>query len=207
MPASSFDISHCKRGDTSNGPWNTVVTTRGADYLGREKWFEDLTQNSARLWSARSHRHVRCRFVKNSSGISLLPKRLVRFKVGTNQTEVDGYTHAKGQGQWGVVDEHLPADGVRNGDSFWVVMEGPSLVTTHNVGTAGSLVIAQGDMVIAATAATSQSATTAGKVELEAFADATAAATVRSQAVGVAMSAMTTGNTDSPLLVDVQRHL
>lgn len=199
-----LEIGRVGRGKTAFGGISANVTSANqaalASWLGTEKPFNDVNPNTG---AVRSGRKVLCRLVKNSSGIALTPGRVVRFKVGTNRTEVDGYTRLDGQGDSAVMDEYLPSSGVINGDYCWVVVEGPSTVKTALEGTALN-VFAQNDLVIALTAATSQ-ATTAGRVQAATYADATDVARVRAGAVGYAMSAMTTGQTNSDMLVDVFR--
>lgn len=194
------DIGRIPRGKTAFGGLSANVTTANqaaiASWLGTERDFPYAGGNG-------SKRMTTCRLVKNSSGITLLPGRIVRFKVGTNRTEVDGYTRLDGQGDSAVSDDQLSSTGVINGDYFWVIVEGPALVKTPLEGTALN-VFAQNDLVIALTAATSQ-ATTAGRVQAATYADATAAATVNAGAIGYAMSAMTTGQTHADMLVDVFR--
>jgi hypothetical protein len=209
---SHFDQGEFGRGRTFCGPVNTVATSGtlpGVDLLGVEKWFTDTIPGSAP--TGRSKRKVLCRLVRNSSGITLLPKRGVSFKAGTNGTEVDGYTRTTGQGDYAVTDEYLPAAGVRNGDVFWVVMKGPAIVTTTMVADA-TCVIPAAELVIASTAAASTAATTAGRFEVYAIASPTTAGIAlqnhknTANALGRAMSAKTTANTNADILIDVQYH-
>lgn len=174
-----------------------------ANQVGSVKCFEDLDHSLA-VPTHRTHHQVECRLVKNSSGIALLPKRLVTFKAGTNRTEVDGYattTAADGKSVV-VVDEWLPAAGVPANSYFWVVIEGPTEVLTDLAGGANNL-IPEDTVLVALTAATSQ-ATTAGRVAPQDLTGATAPLGNQIQgAFGRAMSAKTTANTNADLLAYV----
>ena len=209
MPAPSFDVSKIRLGSSAFGPNETPVTTRGADILGIEKWMDDITPNQyGNVETYRTYRRKRCRLVRNVSGVSLPGKCLVRFKDATMGTQIDGLTHTKGQGYYAVLDEHLTT--LRDKDIGWVTLEGPTLVLTHTAGNASN-VIAVGDKVIAATAATSQNTSTGGRVEVFSIdastqVNQTANLNGLANAVGIAMTAMTTGQTNSNLLVDVQQH-
>jgi hypothetical protein len=202
-----MDVSKLKVGQTAYGPVATVDTAGLPDWPGVEKWFPDENPSTG---SRRSNRAVLRRLVRNSSGINLKPKRLARFKVGTLGAEVDGYTHTSAQGSYCVLDEFLPAAGVRNGDICWAVIRGPTTVITAIAADATN-VINQGDLVIAASGATSQSDPFAGRAAVYSINAATTAdQTLNLQgaihSLGRAMSAQTTANTDVDLLVDVDYH-
>lgn len=172
------------------------------DYAGHTYVVDDRDPDS--LQKRRSEHQVHLRLVKNSSGIALLPKRLVVFKSGTNRTEVDGYatTTAAGGAGVAVVDEFLPAAGVPNGEYFFVVTKGPTECLTDLAGGANNL-LPEDTILVALTAATSQ-ATTAGRVAPQDLTGATAVLGNQIQgAFGRAMSAKTTANTNADLLVYV----
>ena len=167
-------------------------------FAGFEYEIEDNEWGSSAPNRRTGHR-VRVKIVKNSSGITLLPKRLVTFKDGTNRTEVDGYvttTAAIGY----PVDEFLPSGGVADGSYFFIVVGGPALVLTGIASSALNL-IPENSVIVGLTAATSQ-ATTAGRVKVR---DMTGSAAVLGAEVagglGHAMSAKTAANTDQDLLV------
>lgn len=202
---SLFDQGEFQRGKTFYGPSATIDSNNlgGADLLGNEKWFTDTINSGSP--TTRSKRRVLCRLVRNSSGITLAGKRLVKFKAGTNGTEVDGYTRIQGEGAYACSDEYLTSAGVRDGDVFWVVIKGPAVVTTSVAGDAGN-VITNTSRVIAATAAAS-TGTTAGRVEVITQVASTQLGTVGIQSLGVAQSAKTTANTGADLLVDVDYHM
>jgi hypothetical protein len=82
-----------------------------------------------------SGRLVRVKVVRNVSGQNLKPSRLAVFKaLDPYETQVDGYTFAVGDRPAGVIDEFLPAAGVPNNDLFYLVINGPTLVTQPHTG-------------------------------------------------------------------------
>lgn len=175
-----------------------------ASFAGTVWTFEDVDLSSgytsARI--KRTNQRVQCRLVKNSSGIALLPKRGVTFKAGTNQQEVDGYVRTTSAECAGIVDEWLPAAGVANGDYFWIVVQGPTLVLSSLAGNAEN-VISERDPLVGLTAATSQ-ATTAGRFVSQDLTGATAVlGNAIQNAIGRALSAKTTAQTNGDILVDM----
>lgn len=185
------------RGETYFAPNVTPDSTSGAHLEGREYWFEDASGDLGR--------RVLCRIVRNASGISLIPKRLVTFTSG-KRGSVDGYADVNSEQCCPVDDAY--ASSVRSNDLFYVIVEGPALIKTSLAGDATN-VIAVGDFLQNATAATS-GATTAGRARLALLDGATAvlAGQIRN-IIGRALSAKTTANTgesaSSDVLVDVNR--
>lgn len=172
---------------------------------GVESYFEDIDYSSTAdsLTPRLSGHLVKCRLVKNSSGIALLPGRLAVFKAGTNQTEVDGYCATTGKSPVVGVDEYLPAAGVPDGSYFWVVVDGPFAALTDLAG-ADFNVITEGNPVVALTAATSQ-ATTAGRVrEISTVAASTHTGTELLGVIGRALSAKTTANTNAEVRIMIK---
>lgn len=174
--------------------------------LGAEWYYEDLdySSSSTGITTRLTGHKVRCRLVKNSSGIALLPGRLAVFKSGTNMTEVDGYVATTGKSPCGVVDEYLPSAGVPDGSYFLLVLEGPVSGLTDLAG-ADFNVITEYAQIVALTAATSQ-ATTAGRVrEISAFAASTnTGASLLAEfggVIGRALSAKTTANTNASVRI------
>jgi hypothetical protein len=160
--------------------------------VGCVKQFPDVNPSTGAI---RSNRLKTCIAVRNSSGGALLPKRVVRFRVGTAGTavfsEVDGYSAVTNEERVGVVDEFLPASGVAANDVFWVTVSGPTEVAHALSGTE----VAVGDRLAAITAATA-GATTAGRVTPSGVGAATTAAGNNGLGViGIACSAgATTGS-------------
>jgi hypothetical protein len=188
-----------------SGPGRTPGSTYGASQIleGTTKIFKDVDQSGRGAKALRSDNDVYCTLVRNASGITLLPKRVVKWKSGQIGKQVDGYCAVDFEAVAGVVDEWLPSAGVVDDDLFWIVRKGPTLVLTDLAGGAAN-VITSGANLVALTAATSQ-ATTAGRVQEYAF--TTNVTALQSQVLnrlGKAMSAKTTANTNADLLVDLQ---
>ena len=176
-----------------------ATTTDPTAVVGKEWLFEDTNPVTKVV---RSNKSVWCRAVRNVSGISLLPRRLVTYKNAVNSwgLEVDGYTTTTAAGPAHPVDEFLPSTGVANNDVFWIVIRGPAECITDLAQVDD---ISVGSRVVALTAATSQ-ATTAGRLDL---ADFNASTTTQSNQIlnyiGFALSAVTSGNTNNAFLVEV----
>lgn len=197
------------RGETF-GQGATVAVTDGVQYEGAEWYFNDLDFSKTGARPSRTERLIRCRIVRNVSGINLLPKRLASLQIaGTDGKfavgRVDGYTTTLSARGF-PIDEFLPAAGVANNDLFWIVLEGPAMCRTSLASLSAS--IAVGDVIGAATAVTSQ-ATTAGRVDESIGSGATTNTTGTTMfnaavnMIGHALSAVTTNQTDNDLLVDV----
>lgn len=175
-----------------------ATTTDPVGIVGKEWVFEDVNPANG---AVRTNRSVRCRAVRNSSGIALLPRRIAQFSTtaGSFGHEVTGYTTTTAQRGY-LIDEYLPTAGVAANDVFWVVVEGPAEGITD---LAAVDTISVGDKLVALTAVTSQ-ATTAGRLDLAAFAVTEAAlANQIMHYIGHAMSAKTSANTNTALLIDV----
>lgn len=97
----------------------------GAHIVGTRKVFRDENPTTGAL---NSNRTVECIAVKNSSGSALLPGQVAKFKDSAILSEVDGLAVAATT-LMGIVDEYLPAAGVKDGEVFWLVVRGPSTVT------------------------------------------------------------------------------
>ena len=193
------------RGETYyNGETIDTNNLGGINLEGAEWVFEDVHASTG---VARTGRPVRCRVVRNSSGINLLPKRLAKFEDGALEhgSRVDGYAinSAANTPEAGYpIDEYLPAAGVPTNDLFWVVIEGPATVIT-SIADLTAAVLGIGDWAVAVTAATSQ-ATTAGRIITQLLSGATAplAANVQNR-VGRALSGAVTTSTATDVVLDV----
>lgn len=190
----------------------------GVDLEGAEWVFEDITLTDTGAKGRRTGRPVRCKIVRNRSGIALLPRRLVTYQAtaGNFGKRVDGYATTTTQRIAGVVDEWLPSAGVPDYDLFWMVVEGPSNVITDLANGVNNN-IAIGDIIAALTAVTSQ-ATTAGRARLFDITTLTATSTgttdgtlgqdvfrAAANALGRALSSLTTNQTNTSLLVEIGR--
>jgi hypothetical protein len=143
------------RGQTGSAytdAFGTLDATGLANLEGMEWEFEDYDY-STNVAGERVHSPVICRCVRNVAGSPLLPKRVAKFKSSSTDpriygNQVDGYATIGLAG--GVVDEFLPAAGVPNNELFWLVVDGPTKVTTD---TTGDTTISVGSMVIPGTTA------------------------------------------------------
>jgi hypothetical protein len=166
----------------------------GANLEGREYVFEPTSGDPADP----TGRAVRVRVVRNKSGIALKPKRVVKYEAADPfETKVSGYVSALADSPAGVVDEFLPAAGVPNNDLFYIVVDGPSLVTQP--GTASSVAI--GDRIVPTTG-TSATNDDAGRVAKQDLTGATATLGNNIQnVVGFAAEANSTNNDDYKAIV------
>jgi hypothetical protein len=196
---------------TSSPPWQLGETFYGissgntpasADYHwlpGKEYGFVDTVHGTGK--------EIVVRVLRNQSGIALLPGYCLNFKTSAAgdqgfETEVDGYASTLAQ-RTIICDDQLPAAGVPNLDLFYGVVKGPVLCKS---GLAGDITnsIAVGDYLHAQTAAASTFSTTAGRIGEADFNSATTALAGKILAVvGRALSALTTGQTNTSLLVSV----
>jgi hypothetical protein len=203
------------RGQTFYGPDGTIDTAnyQGANLLGMEKQFEDLdysTQASLGVRNIRlADRRVTCRLVRNTSGITILGKRLVTLNAtGTEITGIATTSYA----YCVPTDEWLPSTGVRHGDICWVVVEGPAVCLTAF---AADLGIATGAALhsLTSSAGSTSGASTAtnGRVTQHVVAAATTAGQFTDiiehlkNYIGRAVTARTTGETNADILVDIRR--
>lgn len=188
---------------------------QGVEREGDTKIFED------KLWSAQGvkgernqSRSVCCRLVRNLSGVTLFAKTLVVLDP-SNPNRVTGRARVLFEECY-PVDEFLPATGVPNGDLFWIVLSGPAKILTPMSGAEfNGVSIALNDFIGAAT--TNGGSTAAGSTvpagRLATILPVNVALTTNVQYaqlirdvtgwVGRAMSAMTSGQTNADLLVDV----
>jgi hypothetical protein len=164
-------------------------TSDGKGWIGAIKEFPDIDPTTGKV---RSNRRKVCVAVRNVSAGALLPKRVVRFAVGTAGAglfaTVDGYAAVSNEERVGVVDEWLPSTGVAVNDVFWVTVQGPTEVAVALSGTD----VAVGDRLACVTAATS-GATTAGRVGPSSVGAATTGA--NNNGLGVIGRACSTGAT------------
>lgn len=156
----------------------------------------------------RSGRRRRAVLVRNASTLTLEAKRIVKWQSGFRGRRVDGYCNVDSEAVAGVVDDTIGSNGVVPGDLFWLLREGPALCHPSLAANAEN-VISVDDMLIALTAVTS-GATTAGRVvSWNALTSTAAQATDGTAArrtfnrIGRALSARTTAQTTSDVLVDL----
>lgn len=173
----------------------------------------DNRGNKARL----TGKTIRAVVLRNDSAQTLYGQRVARLlaTAGYNIVQsVDGYAGAGTPLQNVIIiDDRLASTGVASGDLFWGVFSGPQILKTA-IGTGAgdhSAAINVGDVLVNATG-TTITALTSGRVTLPVFTAATAGNTSNgydgfrnaNAVVGVAMSAATTGQTDTAILVDAR---
>lgn len=174
---------------------------RSADLEGTEVKFKDEVRVGNEPRRIRSGRFREARLVRNTSGIALTPGRSVVWQAGHRGKRVNGYSSVTSQEVAGYVDPGLPATGVANNDLFWLFRKGPTLIKTPLASGAGN-VFAEGDVLGALTAVTSQAATAGYPAVLVTASTALAASAILNR-VGRVMSAMTTAQTNVDMLVDL----
>lgn len=163
---------------------------------------------STTMQSRLTGRQLKVVAVRNTLGQAALPKLLVQFPTaGYDAVEVvDGYAALSAQYRCGAVDPYLPSSGCADDDIMWVIVEGVTTCKTPFAGASFGGDIAAGAPLVAATGSTTGSSSM-GRVGPEAIANATDAAGAFNNAVGVigtALSARTTGETDSDILVHMK---
>lgn len=132
------------RGETIyNGNPIDVNDLGGGNLEGKEYVFEvnpPIATGTLNTYDP-SGRPVVCRCVRNRSGVNLKGARLAAYAVGSANanlpigTGVAGYTFSDTDQVAGVIDEFLPPAGVPPNDLFWLVIDGPTRVTTPASGT------------------------------------------------------------------------
>lgn len=163
----------------------TAADLGGQNLEGREYEFEPNSQAQetgpykSTVGVDPSGRPIRVKAVRNVSGANLKPKRVVKFQAVSTASlsttpyegRVDGYVTSVSDRPAGVVDEFLPSAGVPNNDVFYIVIDGPTVVTQA----AGSIATALnvGDRVVAATAGTTSTDDAGGRVVLQDLTGAT----------------------------------
>jgi len=191
-----------RRGSTFFAGSVPSVTGATSRLEGTKKDFADVEPVTSGPASARSGDTLTCRLVRNSSGIALAAKRVVKWKSGYINKRVDGYCSTDYEAVAGVVDDKIPSGGVADGDLFWLMQRGPGLVKT-SLGADATNVISEGANLAALTSASSVS-TTSGRVQaVAATSSVTNAISGLANRIGRALSAKTTGNTNADVLVDL----
>lgn len=154
----------------------------------------------------RSQTDVVARVVRNASGISLLPKRIVQYQAAYWGKRVDGYIKATTTPVAGVVDDHLPSTGVQNNDLFYLIVGGPCLVKTTNTTIVAST---QGNPWIGAVTSGASTADVSGSHDsggITGFAETsnvTFATHWLRNKIGVGLSAKVAANTNQDVLVSI----
>lgn len=168
--------------------------------LGADYSYPDRVPVANGADTTRSNRSLVMRLVRNTSGISLAPKRYVTWESDSEGLNVDGYCDVTAERLAGVVDEFLPASGAPDDALFLIARKGPAMTLTPLTGNADN-VINVGDLMGGLTSVTSQ-ATTSGRAKAVAAVSTHVPATIKNVG-GRAMSAKTTANTNADMLVDL----
>lgn len=180
--------------------------------LGREWDFEDLDYSlTTGHRKPRSGKMVTCRLVKNGGAAAILPKQLCKYSgsggADQYQATVSGLVHVTNE-RGHPADEFLPTAGVPVGSYFFIVTRGPAMCRTPLAGSEFNGDISVGSVLVGLTAATS-GATTAGRVAVQNITGSSQATDyspfvlAAENFVGRALSAATTGQTNSDIFVDV----
>ena len=160
--------------NAANGPYGLG----GVNLEGKEFLFEPNADGQGGtsyglLGPDPNGRPIRVKVVRNVSGISLKPKRLVRYQIATAginlETRVDGYTFAVADVPAGIVDEFLPAAGVPDQDLFYIVVSGPTIGTSMATGTPA---INHGDILVPGSG-TAKNNNDSGRLDSQSLAGAT----------------------------------
>jgi len=167
-------------------------TDDGTGWVGTVKQFPDVDPTTGQV---RSNRTKTCVAVRNSSGVTLYGKRMVKFVTGS-YTAVDEYTRLTNDIPAGITDEHLSSAGVAANDIFWVTVDGPSEMTADEAVAVGSLLVAN-----TAAAGGATDASTGGKAVTATGTEAAAALGL----VAVAVSSAATADDDLLALVKLGR--
>ena len=162
----------------------------------------DSTTGVASAQSKRSGRQVTLRLVRNVGAVALAPSRVVTWASGYIGRRVDGYCTVDHVRAAGVVDEHYGSGGIPVNDLGWLVVSGPCLVRMGLA--AANPNISEGDTLTALTAVSS-GATTSGRIQsFNVTSNPTLGNIAVLNRIGRAMSAATTADTGSTILVDVE---
>lgn len=212
-------------GQTGLGGNATIGSTDKQEYEGRLFLIEDLDYSSSpfkpRAFYGASglNRFKWVRIVRNVTGLAVLPRQAVVMKGGNYGQQVDGFCYLTAMETY-LADEFLAAAGCANNDLFYVTVDGCAEFLTSVAGDATNVISATtaganagaGNWLVALTAAASTAGTTAASTAITAghlyaatYGGATTAlAAMIQNRVGLALSAMTTAQTNAPCLAYVK---
>lgn len=194
-----FGLGETEKGTDADG--NIVQT----DWAGKLFILSDEKVSDPRLAPRRVGRQLIGMPILNNSGVTLYGKRFARLKRAGgfgDLWKVDGYPCVLNEKNLVFIDEYLATSGVPDKYYFWGLVAGPVTLLTASVGADFNGDIAIGNLLVAATGATTQD-TAAGRVSNITIANATDAAGAQAGAANIvarALSARTTANTNSDLL-------
>lgn len=196
-----------ERGSTHYGLSGAIDTSAYGTSVGlegRAHVFPDTNPSDRKV--RRSQNDVRAIAVRNVSGFTIYAGFLMLWSIRGKR--VAGRVNTINAEIAGVVDDHVGSGGVRNGDIFWLIVEGPCLARLSLTAN-DECTYSAGAYLVSVTAATSN-ATTAGR-----FTDAVNTFTETQTTDGTlfnrlvnrfarAISAATTADTGALRLVDMK---
>jgi len=215
------DVGHKRiprgKGWSNTGAAIAAADQGGAGFEGTRRTFGnyDPSITTPRIRQRRDAGDVVCLLVRNESGINLLPKRAVRWKVDNVGKAVNGYAIQTDAdyppGVAGIVDEFWPAAGVPDGELFWLVVRGQTFWVTDSTAGGNNIFATTSDngdygwLVCGTGAASTGTAGDEGVPNAQLLTGATEnlAHNVQNK-VARALSANTTNQTARDVLVDVQ---
>jgi hypothetical protein len=187
----------------------------GQQVLGKCVMFESFDYSQRGVKPKRlQESQVIVRAVRNLTGMAVFGKLLYTLKAG-DPNAVDGLAVSTAQECY-PADEFLPAAGCPTNDIFYIVVRGPAILRTPMAGAVfGNTSINQNDVLVSCTTSggSSSAGTTANGGRVQSFsivaattiAQITDVINVSQKFIGVALSAITSGQTNSDILVDVGR--
>lgn len=197
-----FDLGDTLTGKDSNG---TLINNH---WLGKVFTYHPRDKNATSVQGALTGRQLKIVALRNTLGAALQGKRLVLMSTAGGYTSVEdvvGYSATHGAANVVAVDPYLSSSGCADDDIFWGILEGVTTLKTPTVGADFKGDIAVGSPLVASTGTTTGS-TSEGRVCNVTLPGTTGATTALQQAlnaVGTALSAKTTGNTDADILVSM----
>jgi hypothetical protein len=109
---------------------------QGGSVTGTQKTFTDTDPRTNNAGKHLSNRPVTCVALRNATGGTVQGGTVVSF-LATDLLNSFGAAAADHTGMIGVVDEYLPASGVKANDVCWVVVSGPTAAATSGTFAAG----------------------------------------------------------------------
>jgi hypothetical protein len=191
------------RGSTyHNGDTIDSADLGGHNLEGKEYVFEPNVPIDSTANPDPSGRATRTKIVRNVSGVSLKPGRIVKYQAASTAPfgcRVDGYAITTSDLVAGVVDEFLPAAGVPNNDLFNLVIDGPSKILS---GATTAVAITYGDRLVPAAYGATAGDDLGGRLAKQDLTGATAVLGNQINSV-VAVAATTAATATTATLLDV----
>lgn len=208
-----FDLGHTLEGTDADG---NLINKEVVGKVYTFPSYSKITSSPRQPRPKRSEAQVTCVAMRNVSGSTLYGKRLASLQSAAGPIapcNVDGYATTLAQDGVVFIDEFLATAGVAQNDIFWAVVRGPVLVLTPATTADVNGNITYGTPLVACTAYAAGATTagsTLGRVSnvtlytgvTGATAGITQNAAMASNVIARALSSVTTGNTNSDLLVN-----